>query len=349
LLATNTDRDNHRTVTVLVPAYNEELSIERTITSILKQSHPPEDIIVIDDYSTDATGKLAENMGVRVLRPPENQGSKAKAQNFALSYVKSDLTVAIDADTALHESALEELVSVMNDKTVDGACSFVLPGKVNSIWERGRFIEYLFAFSFYKVIQDWFGKPLICSGCFSIYRTESLKKIGGWPTRTLAEDMDLTWSYYIKGKKIRFISKAMCYPIEPHDLKFLGKQLKRWSHGFIQNVVLHWKELLKIPVLREQVIVGLADAIITGILYFVFVPLFLILNPVMLFYLLAADWIFITVPVLWKGHKLKMLIKSLTSLPFYFVLRVVNSVYFFQALVSELVLKRSFKTYEKGH
>ena len=73
------DRDNHITVSVIVPAFNEELCIERTITSIIKQSRPPEEIIVIDDYSTDATGKLAENMGVRVLRPPENQGSKAKA------------------------------------------------------------------------------------------------------------------------------------------------------------------------------------------------------------------------------------------------------------------------------
>ena len=338
-----------QTVSVLIPAYNEELHIERTINSLLHQSHPPEEIIVIDDYSTDATGKLAENMGVRVLRPPENQGSKAKAQNFALPYVTSDLTVAIDADTALNKNALDELVSVMENKNVDGACSFVLPGKIQSIWERGRFIEYLFAFTFYKAIQDWFGKPLICSGCFSVYRTDSLKKIGGWPTRTLAEDMDLTWSYYAKGKNIRFISKALCYPIEPHDLNFLGKQLKRWSHGFIQNVVVHWNDLLKIPVLREQVIIGLADAMITGILYFIFVPLFLVLNPVMLFYLFAADWIFIALPVFWKGYKLKMLRKALTSLPFYFVLRVINSVYFFKALFSELIFKRTFKTYEKGH
>ena len=341
--------DRSQTVSVIIPAYNEESSIERTIDSVLHQTRKPEEIIVIDDHSTDATGKLAEKMGARVLRPPKNTGSKAKAQNYALPHVKTDLTVAIDADTALHENALEEMMEVMKKNDVAAASGFVLPGKIDSVWERGRFIEYMFAFTFYKEIQEWYGKPLISSGCFSIYRTDLLKKYGGWPTRTLAEDMDLTWTYYSKGEKVKFVGEAFCYPLEPHDLTFLGKQLKRWSHGFIQNVVLHWRELLKIPVLREQVMVGLADAIITGMLYFMFVPLFLVINPVMLFYLFAADWSFIAVPVLWKGYKLKMVRKSLTSLPFYFILRVVNSIYFFKALFSELIFKKSFRTYEKGH
>jgi cellulose synthase/poly-beta-1,6-N-acetylglucosamine synthase-like glycosyltransferase len=288
-------------------------------------------------------------MGVKVLRPPINQGSKARAQNYALPYVKTDLTVAIDADTALCENALEEMVNIMEDDDVAAGCSFVLPGKIETVWERGRFIEYLFAFTFYKEVQEWYGKPLICSGCFSIYRTDILKKFGGWPTRTLAEDMDLTWSYYAIGEKVKFTGRAFCYPLEPHNLKFLGKQLKRWSHGFVQNVILHWRELLRIPTLREQVFVGLTDAIVTGILYFIFMPLFLVLNPTLLVYLFVSDWIFITVPVLWKGYELKLLRKSLTSLPFFFVLRVVNSIYFFKALVSELIFNKSFRKYEKGH
>jgi len=337
-----------KTITIIVPAYNEETNIERTLTSLLKQSQPADEIIVVDDYSTDNTGQVAEKLGVTVLRPPWNQGSKARAQNFALPYVKTDLTAAIDADTALQENALEEMMKVMTDDVV-AACSFVLPGKVETVWERGRFIEYLFAFTFYKEVQDWYGKPLICSGCFSVYRTDMLKKQGGWPTRTLAEDMDLTWSYYAKGEKVKFTGKAFCYPLEPHNLTFLGKQLKRWSHGFIQNVVLHWSDLLRIPTLREQVFVGLTDAIVTGALFFIFTPLFLVINPVVLGYLFVSDWMFITVPVVWKGYQLKMLRKALTSLPFFFVLRVVNSVYFFRALFSELILNKSFQTYEKGH
>jgi biofilm PGA synthesis N-glycosyltransferase PgaC len=338
-----------KTVTVLIPAYNEELVIERTITSLLKQSRPANAILVIDDFSTDSTGEIADKLGVTVLRPATNQGSKARAQNFALPHVTTDFTIAIDADTALEENALEEMMTVMEDDEVAVACSFVLPGKIETIWERGRFIEYMFAFTFYKKIQDWFGKPLISSGCFSIYRTDILKAFGGWPTRTLAEDMDLTWSYYADGQQVKYLSEAFCYPLEPHNFTFLRKQLKRWSHGFIQNVVLHWNELLRISTLREQVLVGLSDAIATGILYLLLVPFFIFLDPVLIGYLFVSDWMFIAVPVLWKGYQLKRIRKCLTSLPFFFVLRVVNSVFFFQALFSELLLNRSFTIYEKGH
>jgi biofilm PGA synthesis N-glycosyltransferase PgaC len=340
---------NNQTVTVLIPAYNEELVIERTITSLLKQSRPADEIIVIDDYSTDSTGEIASKLGVSVLRPSTNQGSKARAQNFALSYVNTDLTIAIDADTALEENALEEMVIAMKDDQLAAACSFVLPGKIETIWERGRFIEYMFAFTFYKKIQDWFGKPLISSGCFSIYRTDILKAFGGWPTRTLAEDMDLTWSYYAEGRQVKYLSDALCYPLEPHNFTFLSKQLKRWSHGFIQNVMLHWNELLRIATLREQVLVGLSDAIATGILYLLLIPFFILIDPVLIGYLFISDWMFIAVPVLWKGYQLKLVRKCITSLPFFFVLRVVNSVFFFQALFSELLLNQSFTIYEKGH
>jgi poly-beta-1,6-N-acetyl-D-glucosamine synthase len=338
-----------KSVSVIIPAYNEEQNIARTIESLHNQTRSPDKIIVIDDYSSDQTGKIAQNLGATVLRPPNNQGSKAKAQNYALPYVDTDYTVAIDADTSLEVTALEEMVRVMEDSKIVAACSFVIPGKIGTIWERGRFIEYMFAFTFYKEVQEWYGKPLICSGCFSIYRTEVLKEFGGWQTRTLAEDMDLTWSFYAKNKKVKFNGKALCYPIEPHNLDFLGKQLKRWSHGFIQNVVFHWKELIRIPGLREQVLVGFVDAITTGLIYFIITPIFLIINPILIVYLLGADVLFIAVPVFWKGYKLKMLGKTILSLPFYFVLRIVNSLYFFEALFSELLLNKSFKTYMKGH
>jgi poly-beta-1,6-N-acetyl-D-glucosamine synthase len=162
--------------------------------------------------------------------------------------------------------------------------------------------------------------------------------------------MDLTWSYYAKGEKVAYTSKAFCYPIEPHNFKFLSKQLKRWSHGFIQNVVVHWNEWIHIPILREQILVGLSDATVTGILYFLFPIIFLSVGaPMLVAYLYLSDWFFVAAPVLWKGYKIKMLKKSVVSLPFYFILRIVNSFFFFEALISELVFNKSFKKYEKGH
>ena len=186
-------------VTVLVPAYNEAATIGDTLQSLLAQTIPAQEIIVIDDFSTDGTAEVARGYGVTVVRPAANTGSKAGAQNFAMPLVSTEFTMAIDADTIVAPDAIERFLEVMADGDVAAACGFVVPRYVRTVWERGRYIEYLLAFSFYKPIQDHFGKPLIASGCFSIYRTEVLLAHGGWNTRTMAEDMDLTWSMYARA------------------------------------------------------------------------------------------------------------------------------------------------------
>lgn len=60
-----------------------------------------------------------------------------------------------------------------DDGDVVAACGTVLPRHVESVWERGRYVEYMLAFGFFKRVQDHYGKPLISSGCFSIYRTDA--------------------------------------------------------------------------------------------------------------------------------------------------------------------------------
>jgi len=127
----------------------------------------------------------------------------------------------------------------MADPEVVAACGFVIPRHGDTLWERGCYVEYLMTLTFYKEIQEYYQKPLIASGCFSMYRTDYLQQVGGWSLRTMAEDMDLTWTAYQLGSKVRFISDALCYPIGPHNFHFMRKQLKRWAHGFIQNVRLH--------------------------------------------------------------------------------------------------------------
>ena len=210
-------RELGRKLTVIVPAYNESACIADTIRSIQSQTVPPAEIIVIDDFSSDNTGEVARKCGAAVLRPPANTGSKAGAQNFALKNVFTPYVMAIDADTTLAPDAIEKLLPAVNESGVAAACGFVVPRRVKTLWERGRYIEYVFAFTFYKRIQDYYGKPLISSGCFSVYRTGILKANGGWSTRTMAEDMDLTWSFYHTGYGVRFVPEAVCYPIEPQQ------------------------------------------------------------------------------------------------------------------------------------
>jgi cellulose synthase/poly-beta-1,6-N-acetylglucosamine synthase-like glycosyltransferase len=336
-------------ITVIVPAYNEAASLPDTIDSLLNQTLPPSEIIVVDDCSTDWTGDVARELGVTVVRPPKNTGSKAGAQTYALPFVDTEFCIAIDADTVLAHDAMQRLFDAMRDPDVAAASGYVLPRYVKSLWERGRYIEYLFLFSFFKPIQNHFERSLISSGCFSIYRTDKLRGIGGWSHRTLAEDLDLTLTLYASGQGVRFVREAVCYPIEPHDFHFLRCQLRRWSHGFIQNVRLHWRDVLEQSFLRTTVAVVLWDAIVGGAFYLIALPLFSILvNPLFLLGYFF-DLPMVAVPVLWEGHRRRELRCALMSLPAYPVLRMINAAHMLEAIWLELVRKKSFHVYEKGH
>ncbi|MBA3271537.1 MAG: glycosyltransferase family 2 protein [Acidobacteria bacterium] len=337
-------------VTVLVPAYNEAASIGDTIESLLAQSLAPAEIIVIDDCSTDNTADVARAYGVTVLCPPANTGSKAGAQNYALAHVSTEFALALDGDTTVAPDAIEKLFAVMKDSDLAAACGFVVPRYVRTVWERGRYVEYLLAFSFYKPIQDYYSKPLISSGCFSIYRTEVLRQHGGWQTRTMAEDMDLTWTMYQAGQRVRFVPEAVCYPIEPHNFHFMSKQLRRWSHGFMQNVKLHWRRLVHIPYLRSVIGVALWESTVASVIYLGVLPItaLMLRNPwILLIYILDAPALM--APVLTQAASRKEFWRALASIPAFFVLRVVNCVFVLEAIWSEFVLRKPLVIYEKGH
>jgi poly-beta-1,6-N-acetyl-D-glucosamine synthase len=336
-------------LTVIVPAFNESGSIADTIRSLQSQTRPPERIIVVDDCSTDDTAAVAAAAGADVLTPPANTGSKAGAQTFALPHVKTELAMAVDADTTLAEDAIERLLEPFGDPAVAAASGAVIPRRVRTVWERGRYVEYLFAFSFFKRIQDHYGKPMISSGCFSAYRTEVLRQVEGWSNRTMAEDMDLTWTLFQAGWKVRFLPEAVCYPIEPHDLNLMRKQLRRWSHGFVQNVLLHRRGLLELGYLRSMVATAFWDAAIASLAYIVVLPLLaLLLAPTFLLgYVIDAPVVLI--PVALAARRRRELGKALISFPSYFVLRVLNGVMMLSALFRECVLRKPLLVYEKGH
>jgi biofilm PGA synthesis N-glycosyltransferase PgaC len=142
----------------------------------------------------------------------------------------------------------------------------------------------------------------------------------------------------------------VCYPIEPHDYRYLRAQLRRWSHGFVQNVRLHWKGLLDVPFLRSAVGVALWDASIASVAYLLALPLLALVMESpwpLLGYVIDAPAILI--PVLVAAHRRHETWKALASLPAFFVLRTVNALFFVRALWLEVVMHRPLLVYEKGH
>jgi poly-beta-1,6-N-acetyl-D-glucosamine synthase len=313
------------------------------------QTIPLAEVIVVDDCSTDGTGDIARAQGATVVRTPRNGGSKAVAQNAGLTLVRTAYTLSIDADTILAPDAVEKILVPMADPQVTAACGYVVPRYIRTIWERGRYIEYLFAFAFYKSTQEFYGQPFIASGCFAIYRSRVLFELNGWPTRTVAEDMDLTWAIYDRGERVRFVADAISFPIEPRNFTFLCRQLRRWNHGFVQNVIVHRDTIMRQPFLRSAVAVALWDAAIASLAFLLLLPAMAVtISPWWLLGYLI-DLPPILVPVLISAAARREVGQALRSIPGFLVMRWVNAVSILRALFSELVVRRRLHVFEKGH
>ena len=146
--------------------------------------------------------------------------------------------------------------------------------------------------------------------------------------------MDLTWSLYQAGHRVRFMPAAVCYPIEPHNFDFMRKQLRRWSHGFVQNVRLHGRGLLGIPYLGSAVAVGLWDAAIASVAYLLVLPARAVAlrEPLLLLgYIIDAPAIL--VPVVVGATPRREIGRALASFPAFFVLRAVNAWFFGSVVV----------------
>ncbi len=334
-------------ISIVIPAFNEEKSIGDTIDNLREQTVSVDEIIVVDDCSSDRTGEIARSKGVTVIRTEKNQGSKAMAQNFIIPQIKTDLIATIDADTTLAPDAIERTLPWFNNPKTASVCGFSIPQKVETIWERGRLIDYLFGLIIFKGAQNNIGLILVSSGCFSVLRTELVHKMGGFDPKTIAEDMDLTWKFLIEGYGVYCDQCAYCYPIEPPTLKVFVNQIDRWYRGFFQNISIH--SFRRKKWLGAYVYGSLIDsftAIIISIFAFIFFKgnLLKVLITITMINLIAT-----AIPCLIKGWKMGMAGKVFTSLPFYFPVRAITLFIFWRSLWKEWIIKDKLTSWSKGH
>ncbi|MCX6765680.1 MAG: glycosyltransferase family 2 protein [Candidatus Moranbacteria bacterium] len=335
------------TITVIIPAYNEERSIRRTIGSVKAQTAKIDEIIVVDDCSSDKTGEFSRQMRARVIRTPVNQGTKAQAQNFALPYVKTELVATIDADTVLAKDAIEKTLPYFNDPLTASVCGFVIPQRIKTVWERGRFIEYVFGISIFKAGQNNMGAVLVSSGCFSVFRAELLQEFGGFKARTMAEDMDLTWEFSISGYRIYCDQRAYCFPADPPTLRIFVNQVDRWTRSFLQNVSIH--SFRKNKKLGAFIYGYLIESLLSP--FILLAGCFLITKNIIEAIALSilAELALVSVPCLIKGARIGLFWKTLTSIPAYFVIRPVNFYVFWRSLWKEWIVRERLSSWNKGH
>ena len=225
-------------ISVIIPAYNEESSIEKSITAVLSNGYPRNllEIIVVDDGSTDNTTKIASRYPVRVISHKKNMGRGA-AIHTGIKEANGDILVTIDADTIPEHGSIKRLVSTFINPDVGASCGFIIPEGVNGFLKREQRIEYLLGFAFTKPLRSRMGWMLIPSGAFSAYRKSVV--FDATPTNTMAEDFDLGLHVHEKGYNVVYMPHARARTMVPTTLHRFVRQRIRWTLGGLQVMAKH--------------------------------------------------------------------------------------------------------------
>ncbi|MEL3973914.1 glycosyltransferase [Rossellomorea oryzaecorticis] len=313
--------EDEQGLSILIPCYNETGIIETSVQSMTSLPYSELEVIYINDGSTDGTmgylGRLLElepcsmtpdgnltheevkgtyrsRLYPRFYVVDKVNGGKADALNAGIEYSQRDITITLDADTILENSALNAVNDTFKDEQViaAGGMVHVLQTKLNdsskrlslkyaNMLLRVQVLDFLKAFYISKLSLVRFKALAVISGAFGIFRKQALLDVGGY-RNTIGEDIDITLRIHRliannKNSRIRFISEAVGYTELPETWRDLTKQRLRWQKAYI-DCVIHFssffgKTLFSKTVsffyIFEAFLVGtVASYIMTGIVIF---------------------------------------------------------------------------------
>ena len=233
-------------VAVLIPAYNEEKVIERTVRAALNSNYPNLRVIVIDDGSKDRTLEVARNAfkaevatGKVLILGKKNSG-KAEALNYGIEHIgDAGLFVGIDADTIIAPDAIARLVPHFINPKMGAIAGNAKVGNRVNLWTRWQALEYITSQNFERRALDVLGAVSVVPGAIGAWRVSAVREAGGYHIDTVAEDADLTMALLRRGYRVEYEDMALAFTEAPTNANGLMRQRFRWSFGILQAVYKH--------------------------------------------------------------------------------------------------------------
>jgi len=238
-------------VSVLIPAWNEEVGIIKTIKSVLASEHKNVEIVVINDGSTDNTDKLVRNF-VQNFQDKKSQkteessknvqylniknGGKAKALNRALTVAAGEIIITIDADCLMDRMAITNTLKRFGNQNVGAVCGNVVVGNRKKPVELMQQLEYLYGF-FFKRADSVFNSVYIIGGAAAAYRKTVLDEVGYFDEDIVTEDIEMSMRILSYGYKTRYAADAVTYTEGPSRWRCLFNQRLRWRFGRFQTFI----------------------------------------------------------------------------------------------------------------
>jgi hyaluronan synthase len=267
-------------VAIVMPAFNEEEVIARSLRSLLALDYPVDklELVAVDDGSTDGTlarmrEVAAESPRVRVIALGDNQGKRA-AMAAGMRATEAEILAFVDSDSSVEPDALHKLVQGFADPQVGAICGHADVANVDDSWlSRMQVVRYFVAFQVVKAAESIFACVTCCSGCFSAYRRSAiLPHLDGWEHQTFlghpatfGDDRALT-NLVLRDWKVRYASNAVSHTVVPTTTRQFLRQQLRWKRSWTrESLILARFVWRKHPLAALQAYAGMLIALVAPI------------------------------------------------------------------------------------
>ncbi len=229
-------------VTVLVPAYNEEAHILETVNACLAIDYPDFEVLVVDDGSSDRTRSLLEPLAlagqIRLLAKEDNEG-KALALNDGLMVARGEICLIVDADARPDPQVVRAMAGHFSSARVAAVTGNPRVVERHSMLTRLQTVEFTAIVSLLRRAQRVWGRLLTVSGVVTAVRVSAVFDVGGFSHDMETEDIDLTWKLQRRFYDVRYEPRAVVWMRVPTTLPGLWRQRSRWARGLAQVLRRH--------------------------------------------------------------------------------------------------------------
>ncbi|MGG3467241.1 poly-beta-1,6-N-acetyl-D-glucosamine synthase [Neobacillus pocheonensis] len=246
----NFDQIEWPLISILVPCFNEEETIEETIHFLSNIHYPKKEIIAINDGSSDNTfhilRRLVEQYNeLKVIDCKENRG-KANALHIACHASNGEFLVCVDSDAILDPYAAHYLIYHFLHKGERLGAVTGNPRIRNrdTLISRLQIVEYASIIGAIKRTQRILGKIMTVSGVVVAFRKKALVDVGLWDRDMITEDIAVSWKLQQRFWDIRYEPRALCWMLVPETISGIWKQRIRWAQGGQEVMMKYWRILL---------------------------------------------------------------------------------------------------------
>lgn len=325
-------------ISILIPCRNEERSIRACVQSCLDQSRPADQVVVVNDGSTDNSGKILSTFGkrIKVVNTPVSKGNKSYAQEYGIKFVTGDIFISTDADTLLDKDFVKNIEKDFEDPEIEAVGGYVRSRKNN--WLTAcRAYDYIIGQNIHKLAQSKLDFMLVIPGAAGAFRTKTFKDLIRFDHDTVTEDLDFTYKLHKKNKKISYNKKAIVYTQDPSDLRSYVKQMQRWFGGGWQNLRKHLgHDLVEDPRITLELSLIYVEGVIFSTALFI-IPLFSLVTAVKL---MGLFFVISTIQMIYAYSKEKR--SDIIFVPIYYsFLMYVNAWVFLEQFIKQGILKDS--------